>query len=178
MAKPIDLKKCIENIYNTSPILIIGDARLLFIKAWQYKINRVSNTKDLRELVDYYSTIEDSKPLVIDDLSLIQSSSLKLLLKLVEESKTPVILLSSFDNIDMILLSRIKTFIRFNEPIKSDFLPLSDFYDALSNKDFKDSKQSDKLMFYRDKCPMYLELDFYIKTSPNRDKLLSILGGD
>lgn len=178
MAKPIDLKNSIENIYNTAPLLIVGEARLLFIKAWKYKINRVSNTKELRELADYYSSIKDTKPLVIDDLSLIQQGSLKLLLKLVEESKIPIILLSSFDNIDKILLSRIKTYIRFDEPIKSDFLSLSDFYDVLSNKDFKDSKQSDKLTFYRDKCPMYLELDYYINTSSNKNKLLSILSGE
>jgi hypothetical protein len=138
--------------------------------------NSLNNIIDI-SLLGKYLTVTNEK-LVIDDLSLIQQGSLKLLLKLVEESKIPIILLSSFDNIDKILLSRIKTYIRFDEPIKSDFLSLSDFYDVLSNKDFKDSKQSDKLTFYRDKCPMYLELDYYINTSSNKNKLLSILSGE
>jgi hypothetical protein len=177
MSSPKFLKKCIEDIYNTSPLLIVGEARLLFLRAWQYKVNRVTNTKELREVTNYYSTIKDSKPIVIDDLSLLQESSLKLLLKLVEESKTPVILLSSYDNLDSILLSRIKTFIRFNEPIHSDFLDLQSFYDVLVEKDFKDSKASDKLKFYLEKCPMYLQLEYDLNTSSNKNKILSILAG-
>lgn len=177
MSNPKFLKQAIEDIYNTSPLLIVGDARLLFLKAWQYKVNRVTNTKELREVTNYYATVKDSKPIVIDDLSLLQESSLKLLLKLVEESKTPVILLSSYDNLDSILLSRIRTFIRFKEDIKSDFLSLSEFYDILVEKDFKDSKASDKLKFYVSKCPKYLQLDYELATSSNKNKILSILTG-
>lgn len=172
-----DLKFSIENIYDTSPVLIVGEARLTFLRAWQYKVNRVTNTKELREVTNYYATVKDSKPIVIDDLSLLQESSLKLLLKLVEESKTPVILLSSYDNLDSILLSRIRTFIRFKEDIKSDFLSLSEFYDILVEKDFKDSKASDKLKFYVSKCPKYLQLDYELATSSNKNKILSILTG-
>lgn len=178
MAKPKDLKFAIENIYETSPVLIIGEARLLFLRSWKYKVCNITNTKDLRELVDYYSTITDNKPIVIDDLSNIQQNSLKLLLKLVEESKTPIILLGSIDNIDKILLSRIRTFIRFKEDIKSEFLSLYDFAEVLRDKDFSDSKYSDKLKFYRDKCPKYLQLDYDLNTLANKNKFLSILAGD
>jgi hypothetical protein len=38
MAKPKDLKFAIENIYETSPVLIIGEARLLFLRSWKYKV--------------------------------------------------------------------------------------------------------------------------------------------
>jgi hypothetical protein len=178
MATPIDLTNSIENVYTTSPLLIIGEARLLFIKAWKYKINNISNLNDLRELVNYYATIQDNKPIVIDDLSLLQPNALRVLLKFVEESKTPLILLSSFDNIDSILLSRIKTFIRFEEKIQSSFLNLNDFYNLLMDKDFSDTKNSDKMKFYRDKCPKYIQLEPLIKLSSNKDKILSILSGD
>lgn len=178
MAKPLDLKHAIEHIYDTSPILIVGEARLLFLKLWKYKVNRVSNTKDLREVSEYYSLVDDTKPIVIDDLSLIQGNSLKILLKLIEESKTPIILLSSFDNLDSILLSRIKTFIRFKEEIKSEFLSLNKFYSVLADKDFSDSKASDKVKFYRDKCPLYLPLDYDLKLSSNKDRILSILSSE
>ena len=178
MSKPIDLKRAIEDIYNTSPLLIIGEARLLFIKAWKYKINSVSNTKELRDIIDYYSTVQDNKPIVIDDLSLLQENSLKLLLKLVEESKSPIILLGTYDNIDKILLSRIKTYIRFKESIKSEFLDFKSFYEQLQEKDFSDSRESDKILFYLKKCPKYLSLDYDIKTSSNKNKILSILSSE
>ena len=178
MAKPLDLKYAIEHIYDTSPLLIIGEARLLFIKAWKYKINNVSNTKELRDIIDYYSTVQDNKPIVIDDLSLLQENSLKLLLKLVEESKSPIILLGTYDNIDKILLSRIKTYIRFKEPIKSEFLDFKSFYEQLQEKDFSDSRESDKILFYLKKCPKYLSLDYDIKMSSNKNKILSILSSE
>lgn len=178
MATPLDLKNSIEDIYNTSPLLIIGEARLLFLKAWKYKVNNVSKIDDLRELVTYYALVQDNKPIVIDDLSLLQPNALRVLLKLVEESKTPIILLSSYDNIDSILLSRIKTYIRFEEKVQSDFLSLQDFYNVLIEKDFADSKYSDKLKFYKNKCPQYIQLEHMLKTSSNKNKILSILSGD
>ena len=75
-------------------------------------------------------------------------------------------------------LSRIKTFIRFEEKIQSSFLNLNDFYNLLMDKDFSDTKNSDKMKFYRDKCPKYIQLEPLIKLSSNKDKILSILSGD
>lgn len=170
------LKAKVEDIRNTSPMLIVGPAMKTFLKAWKYKTISISDSKDLKEVIDYYSYVEPSYPLVIYDLAILNKSSLNLLLKFIEEYKYPLILLSSYDNFDSILLSRIKTFLKFSgEPIKSNMLSLGDGIRALNDIDTKDLSNIDLTRKYLEYCPKLYQLNKSIKVHRNKSKIIDIL---
>lgn len=176
MSSPQYLKKTIEDLDNTSPVLIIGDAMTLFLKAWKYKTVSISNVNDLKDAVDYYSMVAPSTPLVIYDLSIIPKDKLSILLKFVEEYKHPLILLGSIDNFDSIILSRIKTFVKFNVSKTScDFLTTREGLKLSDDKLSKDMSNVDKNKFYMKYCPKLYYLDKSLSVYKNKNKIIDIL---
>ncbi|MFW6029673.1 MAG: hypothetical protein ACOCRO_05400, partial [Halanaerobiales bacterium] len=114
MIKIKDIKKILDNIEENCPILLMGDAVIDFKKDYTNPVNKVRNIDDVRELVAYYSGIDFlDYPLVIEGLSFLDNKAVFVLLKLVEESELNIILLSKFDKISPIILSRIKTKIKY-----------------------------------------------------------------
>lgn len=176
----IKLKKAVENYDDMSPILICGEAYTYFRKAWKYKIVHVSTNQEVKDVVDYYSMLTLDKPLVLDDLSNLSTHGINLILKLVEEAKFPIILLASVDNINDILLSRVKTVVKFGKPIESKFLNANDGLGMLENANLQDSNQLTKLKFIASHSPILYSYDFkFPKVSGHmKRKLISIVGRD
>ena len=109
------LMDTVNNVFKTSPILLIGEECVLtFSKAWEGKIIEIDKD-NIKDIVEYYSILTLSYPLVLEDISNLNTTQVNYLLKLIEESKNPIILLASYDNINSILLSRIKTVIKFKK---------------------------------------------------------------
>lgn len=176
MSSPKYLKESIENLKNTSPILIVGDAMTLFLSAWKYKTVSISNHKDLAEVIAYYSLVEPSTPLVIYDIVNVPKDKMPMLLKFIEDYKYPIILLGSYDNFDNILLSRIKTFIKFSSnKVTSEFLPTSDGLRVLSEKISPDMTHADKNKLYTKYCPKMYYIDKSLTIYKNKSKILDIL---
>lgn len=89
-------------------------------------VSIVNNVADLREFLARYNNIEIDTPIILSDLARLGIYQSRVL-KFVEETKTPLICLSSQDCITRVLLSRFKRIVKVpnivkNERDRPDFL--------------------------------------------------------
>ena len=170
------LKESVENVFDTAPLLIVGDAYKLFRKAWKHKVISVRNAEDVREMVEYYTSVNIDYPLVIEDVALLNANAVNLLLKLVEDASYPVILLSSYDNINGILLSRVKTFIKFtNSPIECAFMKPKDALQVVDEKSGSDTKIIERYKAELKFSPLLYYFEMNEARGSNKSKILDIL---
>ena len=168
------LMDTVNNVFKTSPILLIGEECVLtFSKAWEGKIIEIDKD-NIKDIVEYYSMLTLSYPLVIRDISTLNNVQVNYLLKLIEESKNPIILLASYDNINSILLSRIKTVIKFKNSITSELKDDIESIDSIREKLEKDLSYKDKITLIRDISPRYYLLETSLPNK-NKDKYINIL---
>lgn len=167
----------IIDIEKYSPVLLLGDAVKDFIQVYDGKIDRVRNIDEVREIVSYYMNLPSlDRILVIEGLSFLNKKASFMLLKLVEESSLPIILLSRFDNISEIILSRIRTIMKYNKgKIKSEFLGLGDGVEVVNDKLSDDSHYYDELKNYSKYCPLLYYVKSNINVGRNKHKILNIL---
>ena len=167
------LMNTVNNVFKTSPILLIGEECILtFSKAWEGKIVEIDKD-NIKEVVEYYSITKLSYPLVIRDISTLNNVQVNYLLKLIEESKNPIILLASYDNLNNILLSRIKTVIKFRSNITSELKSDKESIEAIKEGLEKDLSYKDKISLIRDISPRY----YLLESEPpnkNKDKFINI----
>lgn len=178
------LINAISNIKEVSPVLLIGGAASLFKKLNKtHSIIVVNNTQQVRDFVSEYMGMSYTQPVIISDVGQLQYDAAFILLKLIEESKFPIILLSSRDRISRILLSRIKTIIKF--PIDantgSNLLSPKEATEMLastqgsSEGEVKMSKnEMDK--FYAEESPMLYHVTKNTPYTHNRDMLIEMMG--
>lgn len=165
-----------SKIQETCPVLLVGGAVTLFKHMYKGTVNELKNTEEVKEFIVQYAGIDSSKPVVISDIGYLTKNAAFLLLKLVEESSFPVILLSTIDKVDSILLSRIKRVIKFPKDMKSgnNFIPLKDAYDAVYGDE---KKVNDKITYYAENCPKLYEIETKVPYSAYRNSIIEILGG-
>lgn len=165
-------------IKETCPVVLIGKAVTLFKQIYTGVINELKNTEDVKNFVSDYTGIESPKPVVISDIGYLQTNAAFLLLKLVEEAKFPVILLSTEDKVSSILLSRVKRIIKFpvNENTDNKLLPVSDAYNQVYGD--SDKKVMNKVQFYAENCPTLYKLESEIPYNKYRNAMIEILGGN
>lgn len=162
-----------KNIKNKTPVLLIGGASLAFKKMYTGNIYHLENTEDIKELISSFYGITLEKPLVIEDLSLLYRDTL--LLKFIEESKIPLILLASEDNISIPLQSRIKTYIKYpSKNINCIYQKILDSQNYIIEHDLTGSDLDE---YIADNCPDLARINRLIINRKNKDKLIQILGG-
>ena len=165
-----------EKIQETCPVLLVGKAVSLFKGMYKDPIRELKNNDDVKELVTEYTGIKSPKPVVISDIGYLQRHSAFLLLKLVEEAKFPVILLSTEDKVDSILLSRVKRVIKFpmDEVTNNNLIPISDAFAQVYGDE---KKVMNKTKFYAENCPEMYRLENDIPFNKYRNAMIEILGG-
>lgn len=159
------------------PALIIGDGVRDFLRFYKWPIKMINTREEMIELVSYFTGVSKlDYPLVIGDLSFYRPDDVFFLLKFIEESKLNIILLSKFDNISPIVLSRIKTVIKYNS-----FEEVGSSEDMQKAREFVESKtventsEFDKVRLQRSvNASLYMN-DRRFPFSANRSKLVSIL---
>ena len=164
----------VNNISKTSPLLLVGEAYLTFKKFYDGKIVEITK-ENIKEIVEYYSITTLNYPLVLEDISTLSSIQVNYLLKLIEESKTPIILLSSYDNIKSILLSRVKTYLRFKEEVSSELKNDIESIESIKERVDTNTSYKDKVLLMRDISPQYYLLDLEFSSMKNKDKYINIL---
>ena len=167
------LMDTVNNVFKTSPLLLIGESYLIFKKSYEGKIIEIDKD-NIKDIVEYYSMLTLSYPLVLEDISNLNTTQVNYLLKLIEESKNPIILLASYDNINSILLSRIKTVIKFKNSITSELKDDIESIDSIREKLEKDLSYKDKITLIRDISPRYYLLETSLPNK-NKDKYINIL---
>lgn len=166
-----------SNISNSSPVLLIGKAVSLFKRMYKDPIRELKNTADVKEFVEEYTGLECPKPVVISDIGYLQKQTAFLLLKLVEEAKFPVIILSTEDKVDSILLSRVKRIVKFplDEITDNKLIDISDAFNEVYNND--EAKIMNKVKYYAENCPQLYQLECEIPYSKYRNGMIELLGG-
>lgn len=172
------LRDIVQDIENKAPLLLIGAGALSFKRLYRGPLRSVRTTDEVRELVSYYTGINQlDHPLVVEDLSFIDKRSSFLLLKLVEEAKFPIILLSVFDNVSPIILSRVKTVVKgLEEPVTSEFLEPAKGYQAMREYLSPDSHKMDKLKWISKHSPLVYYMEQKLSGVRNKEKIIRILG--
>lgn len=172
------IKDIIHNINNYSPCIFLNDASLDFLKLYKYTVREVKNTDDVREIVSEYSMRNKTDhALVISGLSFINQRAVSILLKLVEESSFDLVLLSRFDQVSSVLLSRMKTVVKYsNNKIKSKFLDADEGLYRLNEELEKiDDHYFNKLKLMSEISPILYYLEKKMGRIRNKDKIIDII---
>ena len=167
----------IEYVRSRSPLLLMGGEVFDFRKGTQYPVRSVRTSDDVRELVAYYTGVEQvANPLVVEDLSFLDGRSSFLLLKFVEESPIPIILLSLYDRVSPIILSRMRIVKKkpLQTAVKSLFGNPSDMFSKMG-EELKESHTIERQKFMLENSPiLYLWSETY-KYVRNRNKVYQLL---
>ena len=177
-----------KNIGNNTPALLVGGAADMFKKVYRGNIYHAYDIKSLREFVAQFRGLKLDSPIVLDDLSRLNQMAQATLLKIIEDGDFPFIILSSEDKVSSIILSRIKTFIKFpREEItgnKYQSIPQAqreidamehtldedgqEHYETLSSYDYE--------KFCSKNCPDLLALNLKVGFVKHRESYLKLLG--
>lgn len=159
------------------PLLVMGSAVTSFKKAYTDVIVQVRDMESLRETVSYYNNIPFlERILVIEDLSFLPRKADGVLLKFIEESPLKIVILSTFDVVDSVLLSRFKRVIKFSsEKINSQFLSVKEGYAKVEDELSDNTSRYDRLRYVAKYSPKILFIEKNIGKVGNKDKIMQIL---
>lgn len=140
------------------PCLMIGKYVNDFKQAYKDTIERAYTLNDVRNLVEEYEGIESvkSKFLVLDGVGYLSETGQNSLLKFIEESKLPLILLSKTDMVSPIIMSRMKVVVKKWYPVgKPNWVQPPQALKALQEKK-KDPafREPQEVQFLADNCPL------------------------
>ena len=133
------------NNVGMCPCLMIGMYVQEFKKQYKDVIERVYNIDNVRDLIDSYEGVNrvNSKFLVLDGVGYLSATGQNSLLKFIEESKVPIILLSYSDKVSPIIMSRMKVIVKRCSKVKN--LDFSSVSDTLTFIDEKNSTREEKM---------------------------------
>ena len=146
----------------------------MFKRMYKGSIIRINNTEEAKELISMYSDVEYDRPLVIEDIGNLYRDSI--LLKLIEEIKIPLILISIKDSLSIPLYSRVKTIIKYPLDLETGCSFISKM-SAIQNIEQENLQGYELDKYLSENCPELLFDLNRLKKCKNKDKLLQILGG-
>ena len=175
----------LKSIKSKTPILLVGGAVTLFKKMYKGNIYKITNADETRDFVANFYGLELDKPIVLEDISLLSYDTQFLLLKLVEEAKFPIVILTLQDKVSPIILSRIKTYIKFplDLDIECKFMEMPDAQNELDNimdekkltMDNTDKTEEFREKFYAESCPELLYLEHSMGFIKNKKSYIEIM---
>jgi len=166
------------------PCLFIGKFVPLFKKLYQGRIFNLTTLDSVRELVNRFAGLSDleGRFFVIDGIGFISPAAQNSLLKFIEESKFPIILLSYYDKVSSIIHSRVK-FVYKRSPAELKtlkFIHPKDAFNIIEEKKKKDPdfSEMDEVKFYADNCPAAYALRYSLVDYDNYSmRLLRVMVG-
>ena len=153
-----------------TPCLLIGKYVNVFKQIFDGSILRAYTLSDVDYIIEEYDGIEqvNSRYLVLEGIGSLSITGQNSLLKFIEESKLPLILLSYNDKVINTIRSRMKLVMKLWYPVKNlNFSRVKDTQKAINEKkrdgDFKGNME---IQYIADNCPRLYALresagDFY-----------------
>jgi hypothetical protein len=139
------------------PCLMIGKYVNEFKQIYKDTIERAYSLSEVRGLIEEYEGVTNvnSKYLVIEGVGYLSSVGQNSLLKFIEESKLPIILLSYNDKVSPIIMSRMKIVVKRWYPLKDlKFLRVTDALRTLEEKKKEGQmKEYEEIQFLANNCP-------------------------
>ena len=159
--RTLDTKEFIQKVLDNRsmcPCLMIGKYVNDFKKIYKDVIERVYTLKDVKRVVDEYDGIEsvNSGVLVLEGVGYLSDAGQNSLLKFIEESKLPLIILSYNDKVSPIIMSRMKVVVKRWYDVKNlDFLKVREAQKAINEKkrESSDFKEYQEVQLMADSCP-------------------------
>ena len=156
----MDMKDFINKVISTPdlcPCLMIGRYVNEFKKIFTGTIERTYSLKDVKRVVEEYEGITgvNSGVLVLEGVGYLSDAGQNSLLKFIEESKVPIIILSYNDKVSPIIHSRMKLVVkRWYEVKNLDFVRVKEAQRELREKK-KDSdfKEYQEIQYMAENCP-------------------------
>lgn len=166
-----------EMLSGRFPKIIVGDAVLDFKKEYNGPIVQVTSIPELKEVIAYYTGIEQlERILVIEDISFLGNDANAALLKFVEETKLKLVLLSRYDKLDEVLLSRVRHFIKYyKEETESKFLRCSEGNTKIEESLSEDSHYFDRVRYMSKLAPKLFLIEKSMKVKRVRNKVFSFV---
>jgi len=178
------IEKLLEHV-EMCPCLLIGKYVTEFKKVYKDTIERVYTLDDVRYLIDAYDGISNinSKFLVLDGIGYLSHVGQNSLLKFIEESKLPIIILSYGDKISPIIMSRMKIIVKRWDVVKN--LNFSSVADTISYINEKNSTREEKMSEFEEvqvmanMCPSLYSIRQQAgdKYGYNNSRLINIMVG-
>lgn len=167
----------VVNHFDKFPMIIMGGAVQDFKKSYHGPIVRCSSVEEVREFVSYYSGIRSlDRVLVMEDLSFLPEMCEGLMLKFVEETKLNLIILSLFDKVSSVMLSRMKEVIKYSLfEVKSEFLKPSVGDQKLNDSLQEGSSHYDRVRYMGTISPRLYYLDHMVKRRRSKSKIISFV---
>ena len=151
LASKLSKDKLIENRIT----LVIGYAAKLVKQMLSGSYYTLTNAKDVRDFIGKFS-IESDQLLVFEDLALLDQRTQAFLLKFIEDSYCPLLILSSKDTVLPTILSRCKVIIKVPVQVEYKEVSLNKFIEdreqeLLLGDDISNNIIEDSLKY----CPEY-----------------------
>lgn len=174
MTKAEYIYNTMKDVTNKTPILLIGGAMHIFKMMYKGNIYKIRTTEEVKEFITNFYGVDYDKPIVVEDISLLYRDTM--LLKLIEETKIPLILLASEDNMTKQFHSRIKLMIKYPLDLnyKCSFTNILDANDYINNEKLT-GKDLDT--YIANNCPELALIYDTVKHKKNKDKIIQIIGG-
>lgn len=155
-----DISEFIKDLLSDTemcPCLMIGKYVNEFKRIYKDTIERAYSLVDVRRLIEEYDMVQsvNSKYLVIEGVGYLSSVGQNSLLKFIEESKLPIILLSYNDKVSPVIMSRMKIVVKRWYPVKSlNFVRVKDALRTLDEKkQTSQMKDYEEVQFMANNCP-------------------------
>ena len=156
-------------IIKSRVTLIIGEAVKYFKSMYRGEIISITTSEEVKDFIDNYSCYSDT-PLVFEDISLMNSLVQTYLLKYIEETCRPLIILASSDNIISTIISRCRNIIKIPKIIDYSFVDIDKFMeehsDVLQSNYILPELKYESAM----NCPEYYYRYIKMKISNHEDK--------
>lgn len=150
------IKRVLSNP-DMCPCLMIGKYVNDFKHIYKDVIERVYTLNGVKRIVEEYDGIEhvNSGVLVLEGIGNLSDVGQNSLLKFIEESKLPIIILSYNDRVSPIIMSRMKIVVKKWYDIKKfDFIKVKDAMKAMNEKKKDPSfDEYQQVQFMADNCP-------------------------
>lgn len=154
---PKELMNQILGDRELCPCLLIGRYVNIFKQVYQGSIERAYTLDNVKSLVEEYEGVTNvnSGVLVLDGVGYLSDVGQNSLLKFIEESKLPIILLSFQDKVSPIIMSRMKMVFKLWHPVKSlNFSKVSAAQKSLNEKKRENPmKDYEEVQYLADNCP-------------------------
>lgn len=159
----IDIKKDLatklskDNLIKNRTTLVIGYAAKLVKQMLSGSYYSLTNAEDVRNFIGKFS-IDSDQILVFEDLALLDQKVQAYLLKFIEESYCPLLILSSKDTVLPTILSRCKVIIKV--PVNTVYkrVSLNKFIEDREQALLEDNISSDLIEDSLRQCPEYYYL--------------------
>jgi len=167
-----------ENVFKNKTTLLIGNASRLFKSIYSGDIISINTAEEIKEFINEYN-IQSDRPLVFEDISLMQQNVQSYLLKFIEDFPRPLIVLASLDNISPIILSRFKRIIKIPIEYKYSNVSLDKFLEEhqneLKSNYILPELKTESLLYCPEYYYKYIKLNLSNHDNKNRNQLIKFM---